>query len=165
MRMGVSKLDIRVKIEAPSPLYTKNKIAATAKKILGVLGWKKAALSVLVVGDRRIRRLNLTYLHHDRATDVIAFSQLEGRKLKSPPHHLPVLGDIVISRDTTTRQAVQFGNSFWYEFVFYLCHGILHLMGYEDRKPSDQKKMWKKQKSILKKININIKGEKVEGEG
>ena len=145
--------EIQVKIETLTPRVAVSRLQKNARAILKTLGWKKAGLSVLLTGDLRIRKLNKKYLRHDRATDVIAFSQLEGKPLVSSKQS-PFLGDIVISLETTARQAAVFGNSFDYELHFYLCHGILHLMGWDDATPSLAAKMDKKQKMILKEIGL-----------
>ncbi len=126
----------------------------TAGKILEELGWKKAALSLWLVGDRQIRRLNQQHLKHDRSADVIAFSQLEGKKLKAPAAGAVFLGDIVISLDTTARQAPEYGNPFFYELAFYLCHGILHLMGHSDQTKKQALRMERRQKAVLEKIGF-----------
>jgi probable rRNA maturation factor len=121
--------------------------------ILKALGWKTAAVSIVLVSDRKIRPLNKRYLNHDRATDVISFSQLEGKALGAK-QKVPLLGDLVISLDTTARQAKEYGNSFDYELCFYICHGILHLMGHSDATPKQAAAMDRKQKAVLKKIRV-----------
>ena len=118
------------------------KLKRIAAQILKSLGWKQAGLSVLLVSDRKIRVYNKRYLRHDRPTDVIAFGYGNGQ------------GDLIISLDTTARQAVEYGNSFFYELCFYLCHGILHLMGYDDHTAKEARRMEKKQAAILKKIGV-----------
>lgn len=122
-------------------------------EMLKCLRWKKASLNILLVNDRRIRHLNRRYLNHDRPTDVMAFGQLEGPRPK-PKGVMPFLGDIVISLDTTRRQAKIYGNSFLYELCFYLCHGLLHIMGYRDKSKSEAKRMERMQTKILKTIGL-----------
>ena len=125
------------------------------------LGFRKAALSILLTTDAKIRKINRRYLNHDWATDVISFAnggRAIGRKAKgdkncrSPLGLRPsdFLGDLVISLDTTKRQAGEYGNSFDYELAFYICHGILHLLGYDDRTPKEAERMDKIQERTLK---------------
>ena len=142
--------DIQIKLEALKPRVSIPSLKKNIRAILKALGWKQAALSLLLAGDRKIRELNQQYLQHDRPTDVIAFSQLEGKPLRSKGGR-PFLGDIVISLETTARQAAEFGNSFDYELHFYIVHGILHLMGYDDKTKKDGKWMEEKQTMILEK--------------
>ncbi|HXV27639.1 MAG TPA: rRNA maturation RNase YbeY [bacterium] len=147
----MAKFDIRIKNEVGTIRLPLKFLTQKVSGMLRRLGWKKAGLSILFVGDRRIRAFNRRYLGHDRPTDVIAFSQLEGMK---PPGEIPWVGDIVISLTTTRRQAVEYGNSFIYELCFYICHGLLHIMGYRDNTKKEARRMERKQKSILKKIGL-----------
>jgi len=143
--------DIRIRNEVKGTRIPVMAMKTLLKRILKHLGWSQAALSVVFVDDRKIRRLNRRYLGHDRPTDVLAFSQLEGIR---PKQGVSFLGDIVISLPTTRRQARIYGNSFMYELYFYLCHGILHLMGYDDRTRKDARKMERMQAEILEKFKI-----------
>jgi probable rRNA maturation factor len=53
----------------------------------------------------------------------------------------PILGEVVISVETTVRQARETGWP-WQELLdFYLIHGILHLLGYDHEDPDDEKRM------------------------
>lgn len=144
---------IEIRNDAPKKYRIPDaKIRKAASKILKALGWKKASLSLWLVGDRKIKTLNKKFLGHNWATDVISFSQQEGKKLNSK---IVPLGDLIISNETAARQALEYGNSFWYEFCFYICHGTLHLMGYDDAAPREAKQMEKIQKKILKKAGIS----------
>ncbi|MDP3919771.1 MAG: rRNA maturation RNase YbeY [Candidatus Omnitrophota bacterium] len=130
------------------------KIRRIASQTLRALGLRSGVLSVLLVGDRKMQSLNRRYLQHDRPTDVIAFGGLLDSGRLEATQGRPYLGDIVISVDTARRQARSYGNSFSYELMFYLCHGILHLRGYRDKTVKGASAMEGKQKTLLKKIGI-----------
>ena len=125
------------------------KTAGWAKKILKALGWKRAALSFVFVNDSEIRRYHRQYLGIDRPTDVLAFGQIER---PFPPSKTPFLGDIVISVETARREAPRYGHRWDEELLLYVCHGILHLMGYRDGTPPQKARMERKQKEILRKV-------------
>ncbi|HEY0755479.1 MAG TPA: rRNA maturation RNase YbeY [Ktedonobacteraceae bacterium] len=59
------------------------------------------------------------------------------------------LGDIMISWPTTRRQAEEAGHSMADELLFLLCHGILHLVGYDDQTEAGYTEMVRLQKAIL----------------
>jgi probable rRNA maturation factor len=99
-----------------------------AQKILSVSGCPDAELSVLIVGDRRIRQINREYLQRDKATNVISFAQQEGQVIGG---ERCVLGDVVISAETAARDAGEAGLPLASELYFLLMHGILHLLGYD----------------------------------
>jgi len=106
-----------------------------AERILSVLGCPSSELSIAIVGDRTIRTLNRDYLEKDRPTNVISFSMQEGEFGSVNPE---LLGDVVISADTTAREAEESGISFWERLVFLLMHGILHLTGYDHERSGEE---------------------------
>jgi probable rRNA maturation factor len=85
-------------------------------------------LSILIVGDRRIRAMNREFLQRDKATNVISFAQQEGERLGG---EALILGDVVISAETAARDAAEAEVPFISELSFLLLHGILHLLGYD----------------------------------
>ena len=128
------RFDIQIRSEAGKIRYPLARLKKSAEKILRILKLKKGSLSVLLLNDAQIRRVNKKHLKHDYATDVISFDET---------------GDIVISLQTAKRMAKEVETSFDYEVHLYLCHGILHLMGYDDHAPKNRAKMWRKQEEIL----------------
>jgi probable rRNA maturation factor len=116
--------------------------------MLKQLGWRRAGLSVVFVTDAQIRKLHRQYTGDDRPTDVLAFGQMEGKFF--PQVSAPFLGDVVVSVETARRAAPRYGNRWDQELLLYLCHGILHLMGYRDSTPRLKAKMDKKQDQMVK---------------
>ncbi len=104
-------------------------------------------LSISIVGDRTIHRLNRDYLNRDHPTNVISFSQQEGDFSKLAPY---ILGDVVISADTAAREAESGGWTTYQRLIFLLLHGILHLTGYDHERSGDEeaRKMKKKEQEI-----------------
>ena len=103
-------------------------LAKTARAILSLIGLDGAELSMLLTGDREIHDLNLRYRGKDKPTDVLSFPQDDTQPAEGAPR---VLGDVVISVETTERQAVEKGHSFERELTILLIHGVLHLIGYD----------------------------------
>jgi probable rRNA maturation factor len=106
-----------------------------ARAYLRALGREDAELSVLLVGDRRIRSLNREWRGEDAATDVLSFP------LSEPPGGGPLLGDVVISWETAARRAREGGRPVAEELDRYLAHGILHLLGFDHERPGDARRM------------------------
>jgi probable rRNA maturation factor len=119
-----------------------------AEKILNVLGYPDSELSVSIVGDRTIRRLNREYLGKDKPTNVISFAMHEGPFADLNPH---MLGDVVISADTAGLEAEAGNLSFESRLVFLLLHGILHLAGYDHERSGDAeaRRMEEKEREIF----------------
>ena len=112
-----------------------NKIKTKAEIILKALGSPDAELSVLIVSDQEIAELNKRYLGRAGPTNVIAFPMREG-PFSDITHHL--LGDVVISVDTATREAYEVGITPDSRFGELLVHGILHLFGFDHEKTSQE---------------------------
>lgn len=106
-----------------------------AEKILSVLGYPDSELSVSIVGDRTIRRLNRDYLGRDKTTNVISFSLQEG---EFGGINAQALGDVVVSADTAAREAEEGGLTFDQRLTFLLLHGILHLTGFDHERSGEQ---------------------------
>jgi probable rRNA maturation factor len=92
------------------------------------LGYPDHELSILIVDDKEIAKINEHYLHHQGPTNVISFSMQEGDFADINPL---LLGDVVISADTAQREAREARIPFAARFTQLLVHGILHLVGYD----------------------------------
>jgi probable rRNA maturation factor len=92
------------------------------------LGCKDAEISIVIVDDEEITRLNRQYFQRQGPTNVISFPMQGGRTEKIQPQ---ILGDVVISADTARRHAFAAGIKTEEELLFLLVHGLLHLVGYD----------------------------------
>ena len=110
-------------------------IKRKAKSILNALGSPNGQLSILIVGDQEIAKLNKTYLDRSGPTNVIAFPMQEGPFSHITPN---LLGDVVISIDTAVREAQYTGITTEARFDHLLVHGILHLFGFDHETTSQQ---------------------------
>ncbi|MFZ5448065.1 MAG: rRNA maturation RNase YbeY [Thermodesulfobacteriota bacterium] len=132
-----------------------------AATILDALGWSKGELSLTLINDRAMARLNRATFGRRGPTNVIAFP-LDAEQSPSPlglqhgaaspppagPSHVlseagppQLLGEVVISLETTRRQAQELGWP-WPELLdFFVIHGILHLLGYDHKDPAAEADM------------------------
>jgi len=107
-----------------------------ARELLALLNQQRAELSVALVGDKEIRRLNAKYRKKNRTTDVLSFF------VADPPHAKPIiLGDVIISVEQARRQARARKKTLKSEMVTLLIHGILHLLGYDHERSERQAKI------------------------
>jgi probable rRNA maturation factor len=133
--------------------FTQNQIdekffQKTAELVLKTVGVKgKTEISLAIVGDGRIRKLNKIYRGRNRVTDVLAFGDKsvltylakafprlkKGKDLEfvNPPDGIKRLGEVIICYPRAKKQAKQLGHSLEKELTILLIHGILHLLGYE----------------------------------
>ncbi len=103
------------------------RLRKAADLMLAHLELSSAELSVLLVSDPAIHALNKKHLGVDRPTDVLSFPLGESPETVEPR----LLGDIVISLPTASRQARSRKRPVFAEARFLLAHGLLHLLGYD----------------------------------
>ena len=121
-------------------------VEETVRRCLRSLGEVPSEVSVALVDDAEIHRLNASYRGKDRPTDVLAFAQREGDGVLDET----LLGDVVISLDTAARQAAERGHALEAEVRELLVHGVLHLLGYDhERSEEDERVMLAKQRELL----------------
>jgi len=106
---------------------TKNRIdlllvKKTGEKFLKIKNKEKFDVSIAFISDSEMRKLNKRYRGIDKTTDVLSFSGEE-----------KFLGEIIISYAQIKRQAKELGNKPKDELIFILVHGLLHLLGYDDK--------------------------------
>lgn len=105
-------------------------------------------VSFLVTTNEVIQNINKEYRGKDSATDVISFAYNETENVGP----FDILGDIIISEEKVREQAKEYGHSVEREFYYVLCHGMLHLLGYDHIEEEDKKVMREKEEQLLKEI-------------
>jgi len=116
------------------------------KKILVFLNIPSQKVSVLLCDNALVKKLNKKYFKKSSVTDVIAFPLTDDLE----PDYL---GEVVVSVEEAVKVAKSLGCKWQDELRLYLIHGILHLVGYDDRTKIKQTRMEKTQKMILRKIS------------
>lgn len=112
------------------------KTAGVAVEILGKDGLKE--ISLVLVGEAKIKALNKKYLNRDRVTDVLSFEDLN---------------EIFICLPQAKRQSKLLKTPLKSELMRLLVHGIVHLKGYEHEKSAKEaERMLKVEEKILEKI-------------
>jgi probable rRNA maturation factor len=106
---------------------------------------KSGTITVSFVNDKDIRGLNKGFLGRDEPTDVLAFD------LREVPGRGDFLADIVVSTDAAARNAGIFHTERLYETCLYVVHGVLHLLGYDDKNNRQRSLMDRMSASILTK--------------
>lgn len=107
-------------------------------------------VNIIFCSDPYILDVNINYLGHDYYTDIITFDYVEGDVLS---------GDLFISIDSVRENASFYGAEFPTELRRVMVHGLLHLIGYDDHTPAEQKKMRSKEDYYLS-LRESVTGEK-----
>ncbi len=122
--------------------------AAVERTLRLVLDREEAApgarLSLALVGDAEIARLNQEYLGHSGPTDVISFPLHSGEQ--------PPLGDIYVGAEQAARQAAEVGVPHAEELLRLAIHGALHVLGYDHPEGEErlQSRMYLRQEELLR---------------
>ena len=139
---------LRIDIADQHPTYQAPSLALreAVRLALAESPVQSALVSIAVVDDESIHQLNRRHLQHDYPTDVLSFA------LESSPGY--VEGEIVVSADTAQRHAVEAGWSTDDELVLYVIHGLLHLLGHDDKQPADAMRMRTAEAALLARLGI-----------
>jgi probable rRNA maturation factor len=142
---------MKIQIENKQKLYkiSKRKIRLSVTNLMKCLNCQDKEVSISFVDDLIIRELNKQYLGRNKPTNVLSFSLQEGEFSGINPH---VLGDIVISTETASSDAVKGKLTFSQEIDFLIIHGLLHLLGYnhENTSREETEKMQNMEKLLFK---------------
>lgn len=111
---------------------------------------KDAVLNVVFVDNKRIQEINKTYLGHNYATDVLSFSYNDSCAENT------MNGEIIISAEMASKVAQDHNGVFEGELALYLVHGMLHLIGYNDKCKKDAKVMHQREGEIIAKLGYHL---------
>ncbi len=118
--------------------FNKEKYREWVVRIIKSEGSVPGFLNIVFVSDEYLLDLNKKHLSHDYYTDVISFGY-------SFEEYDNICGDIFISIESIKENAKEYDESFKNELLRVIAHGVLHLLGYDDKKPELKKVMQEKE--------------------
>jgi len=124
----------------------KPRLRSAVKAVLEGEAIAQAQISVAVVDDETISRLNCQYLKQDHATDVLSFLlEQDGDRLE---------GEVIVSGETAAATAGRYGWSGEDELLLYVIHGALHLAGYRDETRGEKLRMRRRERAYLARFGL-----------
>lgn len=121
-------------------------------KTLELEGVNNASFSIIFIDDEKMHEMNLEYRGIDRTTDVLSFALEDNDYIDS---EIRELGDIFISIPKMIEQAREYNHSEKRELSFLVCHGLLHLLGYDHTRSEEEERIqFGKQDEVLESLNI-----------
>ena len=135
----------------------RNDTRACLLKVLKRLGCVSSGITYIFCSDEYLLKVNREYLNHDTFTDVITFDYtLPGDAFpisatggKTASKYRPVSGDIYISVERIKENARKFQVRNIDELNRVMIHGLLHLAGYKDKTPKEEKAIHEKEDEML----------------
>ena len=134
-----------------------DRLRAALARVLTAERIVSAEISLALVDDAEIQRVNREFLGHDYATDVISFvlndeaspldEKRSSRVAESAPPHLE--GELIVSTETALREAAAHGWTPADELLLYVVHGLLHLCGYDDLTDEARPVMRAREREVL----------------
>lgn len=113
----------------------------------------RAEISLAVVDNRTIWRLNKRHLQHDYPTDVLSFlldcTHSEGELDCPRGRNKQLSGEIIVSAEMATQMAFQYQWKAGDELSLYVVHGLLHLCGYDDLTEEELLIMRQREREVL----------------
>ncbi len=106
---------------------------------------KTGDISVIFCSDEYLLEMNKQHLNHDYFTDIITFNYVKDEVIS---------GDLFISADRIRENSGKFNVTFYEELYRVILHGILHLVGYNDKTDEEKKVMKEKENYYLGKIEF-----------
>jgi probable rRNA maturation factor len=139
----------KIAIHSPQELIPidKGRMREIARAVLDGEEVADYEISLAFVDNVTIHRLNKQYLDHDEPTDVLSFpySAANAKKLE---------GELVIGVEIAQEQATERGHDVQAELALYVIHGLLHLCGYDDKSPKDEKAMRERERHYLQQVGL-----------
>lgn len=159
-RSPVSGLEIEVLHEAGDWEGGTDEIVRRAAEHAYVVtrGGEPAELCIVLGDDALIARLNNAYRGKDGPTNVLSFPAAEMPDTGAPEQafagELPLLGDVVLARETIAREAAAQQKSFSDHLTHLTVHGVLHLLGHDHIEDPDAEEMEALERDILEDLGI-----------
>ena len=120
-----------------------DKISLSLNNIIEEEGWKIGELIYIFCKDDYLLEKNIQFLNHNTLTDVITFDYCKDKI---------VTGDILISTERVSENSIIYNVNYLTELHRVMVHGLLHLLGYNDKNKKDTKTMREKENYYLNKF-------------
>jgi rRNA maturation RNase YbeY len=128
-------------VEVRKPTFLRmNVLKKQLKELIRIENKSVGDIAIVLTSDAYLLQVNQSFLKHDFFTDIITFDYCEDNVVN---------GDLLISIERVLENSVKLNTSFENEFLRVVYHGVLHLCGYKDKKPTEISQMREKESFYL----------------
>lgn len=112
---------------------------------------KPTVVSIAIVDDAEIRKLNSRFLNRKSTTDCLSFDLSDGKGPQSSR-----LFELIVNGEMAVRQANLRDHPPEAELALYITHGLLHNLGFDDSTDAGAKKMHDMEDKILQQFGYGL---------
>jgi probable rRNA maturation factor len=123
------------------------KLVRTVCNRFPAFGGSKVTVSIAIVNDAQIRKINKRFLNRNRTSDCLSFDLSDG-----PQRQSPKLFELIVNGEMAVREAYLRSHSSKAELALYVTHGLLHNVGFDDSTKGKAKKMHDAEDEILQQL-------------
>ena len=128
-----------------------SKVKKLVQAVFNRFGLSKATVSIAIVDDAEIHKLNSRFLNRKSTTDCLSFDLSDTQEPQSPK-----LFELIVNGEMAVRQANLRGHSSEAELALYITHGLLHNLGFDDSTDSKARKMHDMEDNILQQLGYGL---------
>lgn len=167
---ALSAIDVQLTLETPDvdPPFA-DWGPPLIERLIRLLGWSQADLSVAVVDDATMADLHVQYKNVPGTTDVLTFDlravdlravdlgETDAAALASTlgaTFDEPLEAELILCIDEAARQAAARGHEVRAELLLYAVHGLLHLAGHDDHDPAAAARMHQREDQLLAMVGL-----------
>jgi len=136
---------IEVFYEGSFRLSSLNSYSQWISRVITTEGALLGDINFIFCDDDYLLALNQKHLNHDAFTDIITFDYSDGQTLSA---------DVFISIERVKENANIFKKRFQEELLRVMAHGVLHLLGYNDKTDKEVEVMRKKEEEKIKLFHV-----------
>jgi probable rRNA maturation factor len=126
-------------------------ISALTRHVCKRFGAPEAAVSIAIVDDAEISRLNEQFLDHEGTTDCLSFDLSDAEQGDAGR-----VFDLVVNGALAVREAERRGHSAQAELALYITHALLHNLGFDDTTPDQARTMHRTEDEILQDLGYGL---------
>lgn len=141
-----ARLKVEINIQHTAGFIDGDALESAVRFVAAEYEIEAGEISIGVVDDKNMQRLNNQFLQHDYTTDCLSFVYEESEN--------GISGELILCADYAAREAESFRWGPDTELLLYAVHGMLHLMGMEDTTDAGRQAMRDEEREILCKLGV-----------